>query len=238
MFLSILREAASFYNWHLKEEQYEQFDRYCRLLLAANEKMNLTAITAPEEVAIKHMADSLTVYDENIFNNSTNIIDIGTGAGFPGIPIKIYRNDLPLTLLDAQEKRVKFLREVVEELGLKGAECIHGRAEDLAREEKYRERFQIAVSRAVAALPVLAEYALPFVKVGGCFLAMKGLRGKEEAKEGAKAIKTLGGYIDTIREVKLFNLEDKRFIIKITKEKETPKKYPRKAGLPNKKPIV
>ena len=167
-----------------------------------------------------------------------SVIDVGTGAGFPGLPLKILCPSLKVTLLDSLNKRVKFLETVVSELGLRDIVCVHARAEEAARQKQYREKFDAVVSRAVARLPILAEYDLPFVRVGGFFAAMKGAKYEEEAEEAKKAVKLLGGGETVLREIKLPGLEDKRGIIYIRKEKKTPSVYPRKAGTPEKNPIL
>ncbi len=238
MFKEELAKAAAEYGISLSDTQMEQYNRYFELLVEWNEKINLTAITEPKEVAIKHMIDSITAYDENLFKDGTTVIDVGTGAGFPGLPLKIFCPEIKLTLMDSLNKRIKFLQTVVEELGLKEVECVHARAEEGARNKKYRESFDIAVSRAVARLPILCEYCLPFVKKGGHFIALKGMQYHDEAEEAAKAIKVMGGSRTEIRPVKLPELDDKRAVITITKTMPTPKAYPRKAGTPTKNPIV
>ena len=238
MFKEELAKAAAEYGISLNDTQMEQYNRYFELLVEWNEKINLTAITEPKEVAIKHMIDSITAYDEKLFKDGTTVIDVGTGAGFPGLPLKIFCPEIKLTLMDSLNKRIKFLQTVVEELGLEDVECVHARAEEGARNKKYRESFDIAVSRAVARLPILCEYCLPFVKKGGHFIALKGMQYHDEAEEAAKAIKVMGGSKTEIRPVKLPELDDKRAVITITKTMPTPKAYPRKAGTPTKNPIV
>lgn len=237
-FAEILKKAAEEYDISLSETQLQQFDRYQELLVEWNQKMNLTALTEPKDVAIKHMIDSVSVYDEKWFSEGMSVIDVGTGAGFPGLPLKILCPSLKVTLLDSLNKRVKFLETVVSELGLSDIVCVHARAEEAARQKQYREKFDAVVSRAVARLPILAEYDLPFVRVGGFFAAMKGAKYEEEAEEAKKAVKLLGGGEPVLREIKLPGLEDKRGIIYIRKEKRTPSVYPRKAGTPEKNPIL
>lgn len=237
-FAEILKKAAEEYGISLSKTQLRQFDRYQELLVEWNQKMNLTALTEPKDVAIKHMIDSVSVYDEKWFSEGMSVIDVGTGAGFPGLPLKILCPSLKVTLLDSLNKRVKFLETVVSELGLSDIVCVHARAEEAARQKQYREKFDAVVSRAVARLPILAEYDLPFVRVGGFFAAMKGAKYEEEAEEAKKAVKLLGGGEPVLREIKLPGLEDKRGIIYIRKEKKTPSVYPRKAGTPEKNPIL
>lgn len=217
--------------------QTEQFARYYEMLLEWNEKMNLTTLIAPEDVAVKHIIDSLSCYDEKFFPANAAVVDVGTGAGFPGLPLKIWRPDISLFLLDSVAKRLNFLVAVARELGLE-IKILHGRAEDAGREKSYREKFDVAVSRAVARLPVLAEYALPLVKTGGYFLAMKGAKYEEELDFGRAAIKKLGGGKPTARQIKLPGLSDVRAIIIVEKLKSTPTNFPRQPGTPAKKPIT
>lgn len=230
-------QAAGAYGISLSERQLEQFEQYFVLLMDWNQKMNLTAITEPHEVAVKHMIDSLSVYDAALFPVGLRLIDVGTGAGFPGIPLKILRPDLRLTLLDSLNKRVRFLETVVQALGFTDVTCIHARAEEAARQKIYREQFDMAVSRAVARLPVLAEYTLPFVKPSGIFAAMKGMKYQEEADAAMHAIRVLGGGAMRLVPVKLSGLEDVRAVIYIEKKGRTPAAYPRKAGIPEKNPL-
>lgn len=237
MFRDEMKKAAEAFGLTLSETQLAQFTRYYELLVKWNEKMNLTAITEAHEVAVKHMVDSLSAYDLALFNGTVSIIDVGTGAGFPGLPLKIFCPDAKLTLMDSLNKRVNFLQTVVDELGLEGVSCVHARAEEGARMKQYREQFDLAVSRAVARLPILCEYCLPFVKRGGHFLALKGRAYAEEVEEAAKAIKVMGGSKTEMREVHLPGLDDKRAIITVTKTMPTPKAYPRKAGTPAKNPL-
>ncbi len=238
MFETHLKEAAAAYGLPLSEEQIAQFNRYYELLVDWNTRMNLTAIMEPKDVAVKHIIDSLSAYDPALFPAGTTLIDVGTGAGFPGLPLKIFAPEIRLTLVDSLAKRVHFLETVTEELGLKGVRCLHGRAEDLARDKKHRERYDVACARAVARLSVLAEYLMPFVRVGGTLLALKGRSYQEETTEAEKALKILGGGHVEIRPVKLPGLDDARAILTVRKEKPTPKAYPRKAGTPAKKPLI
>lgn len=236
-FTTELRAAAEAASLSLSEDQILKFTRYDALLVDWNERMNLTAITEPRDVAVKHMVDSLTAYDAALFSGAPTVIDVGTGAGFPGIPLKIFDPSIRLTLMDSLAKRLAFLEAVVEDLGLTGVTCVHARAEDAAHEPQRRERYDIAVSRAVARLPVLLEYTLPFVKKGGHLIALKGRTAEEEATDAKRALKLLGGRLETIRPVTLPGLSDKRAVLTITKIAPTPKAYPRKAGTPAKKPL-
>ena len=236
-FTEALQEAAAKYGLNLTEGQISDFNAYYELLVEWNQKINLTALTAPEDVAVKHIIDSLSCFKPELFKPGTSLIDVGTGAGFPGLPLKIYYPDLKLTLLDSLNKRVKFLQLVVDKLGLKGVEVIHARSEEAARQKKYREKFDLASARAVARLPILAEYCLPFVRQGGMFIALKGRQYEEEMAEADKAVKVLGGKIAEAVPVKLPGLEDKRAVIYIAKIKKTPSVYPRKAGTPERNPI-
>lgn len=237
MFKEEMRRAAEACGLALSEEQLGKFVRYYELLIEWNGKMNLTAITGPREVAVKHMVDSLSAYAPELFRPGAKVLDVGTGAGFPGLPLKIFVPEIELTLMDSLNKRVKFLETVVAELGLAGVECVHARAEEGARDKRYREQFGLVVSRAVARLPVLAEYALPFVQKGGTFLSLKGAVWQEEMAEAKRAVRLLGGGEMQAREVRLPGLTDKRAVISVPKIRETPKAYPRKAGTPAKKPL-
>lgn len=238
MFEEELEKAALAYGFPLNANQIKMFGIYYALLIEWNAKMNLTAITEPKEVAVKHIIDSLTALRGIEETKSFRLIDVGTGAGFPGIPLKIVRPDMHLVLLDSLKKRVRFLETVVGALELKGVECLHGRAEEAARDKNLRESFDIAVSRAVARLPVLAEYLLPFVRIGGRALALKGLHSQEEAQEARRAAEILGGSAIEVIPVTLPDLSDKRAVLVVKKERPTPKAYPRKAGTPAKEPLL
>ena len=238
MFREELKKFAAEIKIELTAEQLEKFEIFYRLVVEWNAKINLTAITEEKEFILKHLTDSLTIYDEEKFIGVKKIIDVGTGAGFPGIPIKIFLPNLEIILLDSLSKRVEFLKKVVAELDLKNVECLHGRAEDFAREKIFREQFDLAMSRAVAGLNILAEYCLPFVKVGGKFAAMKGKKFREEISEAKGAIKILGGGEINFSEKTLPTLPDVRAIIFVDKIKSTPKKFPRSAGTPSKRPLI
>ena len=234
-FINKMKENEKYFDFHFSVEQLEQFFAYMNLLIEWNEKMNLTAIVEPNEIILKHFIDSITILKE--INNNSKIIDVGTGAGFPGVPLSIMNPTLKITLADSLNKRLIFLQEVVNQLGLKNIEIIHARAEELGKNKKYRENFDAATSRAVANLSTLSEYLIPLVKVGGKIISMKAGGAQEEIEAAKKAIKILGGKIEGIEEFKLPKTEIERTIILIKKEEHTPNKYPRKAGVPSKEPI-
>lgn len=215
--------------------QIERFYKYMNLLIEWNEKINLTAITEPKEIIIKHFIDSLTVLKD--IKGKNTLVDVGTGAGFPGIPLKIMDEEIKITLLDSLNKRINFLNEVINQLDLKNIETIHSRVEDAGKNKKYRERFDIATARAVANLATLSEYMLPLVKVGGKSICMKGPEVSEELQNSKKAISILGGEIENIDNFQLPKSDMMRNIVIIKKVKNTPNKYPRKPGTPSKEPI-
>ena len=219
----------------LNKEQYDQFYAYMVLLIEWNEKINLTAITEPQEIILKHFVDSLTI--AKYIEEGKTIIDMGTGAGFPGIPLKIYRNDVKVVLADSLNKRIKFLNEVIEKLQLKNIETIHCRAEELGKNKEYREKFDYATSRAVANLSTLSEYLLPFVKLNGSGIFMKTMEIDEELENAKKAIKIIGGRIEKVNKFEIPESDLGRSIIIVKKEKQTPSKYPRKPGTPAKEPL-
>lgn len=233
----LLIEGAKQLGIDLSDKQVEQFMRYKELLQEWNEKMNLTAITEDREVITKHFLDCMTINKALEMKNQKTVIDIGTGAGFPGLVIKIAFPHLEVTLVDALKKRLNFLEVVIEELGLEGIKCIHSRAEDLGKNKVYREGFDICASRAVANLAVLSEYTLPFVKIDGYLIALKGQKLDEELEQGQKAIQILGGQLEEVvyTGVPFTDLDHK--IAKIKKVKSTSTKYPRKAGEPTKSPL-
>lgn len=229
MIKDLLLNFIKDYKITLTENQYEQFQKYFELLVEWNEKMNLTAITDESGVALKHFADSLSLLNFVDIPQNSSIADVGTGAGFPGVVLKIARPDIKLTLIDSLNKRLVFLGEVCAQLGIE-AELIHSRAEDGARDEKLRESFDFAVSRAVARMNVLSEYCLPYVKVGGAFCAMKGAQANEEFKESLNAINTLGGKLEKKYFFELPENGGERAIAVVRKVKNTPQKYPRQSG--------
>lgn len=221
---------------NLEKKQMEQFYQYMNLLIEWNEKINLTAITEPEDIIKKHFVDSITIAP--YIKDTNNLIDVGTGAGFPGIPLKILNDSINITLLDSLNKRLIFLNEVISKLNLNNIKTQHARAEEAGINKEFREKYDIAVSRAVAPLNILVEYLLPFVKVGGNVICMKANSVDEEVKIAQNAIKILGGKVEKIEEFILPNTDIGRTIIVIKKIKNTPNKYPRKAGTPAKQPII
>jgi len=231
----ILKKGLSSLEIAYTDEMLAQFEKYYELLIEWNEKMNLTAITEKEEVAVKHFLDCATCLKHIDLKGS--VIDVGTGAGFPGIVLKILKPDIKICLLDSLNKRIGFLNEVISELGLKNVETVHSRAEDGAQNKNYREKFDFCVSRAVANLSTLSEYCLPFVKEGGMFVSMKGPDVKEELDSARSAIGTLGGQVISTEVENLPDSDINHTIIKIKKVRATPTKYPRKAGKPSKEPL-
>lgn len=221
----------------LSQRQIEQFLKYYEMLAEWNQVMNLTAITEYEDVMKKHFVDSVSLIKAYDVSKESTVIDVGTGAGFPGLALKIAFPKLQVTLLDSLNKRIQFLNAVIEELGLSGVETVHGRAEDFAKPGKLRETFDLCVSRAVANLSTLSEYCLPFVKVGGQFISYKSEKVTEEAAAAGAAIQLLGGSINRQVEFRLPDSDIYRNLFVIDKIKETPKKFPRKAGLPGKEPL-
>ena len=237
MFIDELQTAAEKFNIALNAEQLKQFDTFYRLVVEWNNKINLTAITEPSDFAVKHIIDSISIWNDKKFHNVETLIDVGTGAGFPAIPLKIYRPHLKITLLDSLAKRINFLKVVSEELGFDDIDFLHSRAEDAAHNPKLREDFDLAVSRAVAKLNILAEYCLPFVKVGGYFAALKGSSVEEELQESKAAVKILGGVDVECISITLPN-DNERNLIYIKKVSKTAGKFPRKAGVPERKPLM
>ncbi len=219
----------------LSDSQADQFLQYYNMLIEKNKVMNLTAITDFEDVVEKHFLDSVSLNRVSDLSQKLSIMDLGTGAGFPGIPLKILYPQLNITLADSLNKRIGFLNEVIESLKLKDIESVHGRAEDLARNSFYREQYDVCVSRAVANLSVLAEYCLPFVKIGGTFVAYKSEQVENEITSAEKSIQILGGKL--LKADKFHIGDNSRSLLVIKKIKPTPKKYPRKAGTPSRKPL-
>ncbi len=236
MFKDILKETAEKSDIKLSEKEIDNFNTYYEMLVQWNEKMNLTALTQPDDVALKHFCDSLLLLKYADIPKNSSLIDVGTGAGFPSLPIKIVRPDIKLCLLDSLNKRLVFLKEVVENLQLENVDIVHARAEDGANQPKLREKFDFATSRAVAQLNVLSEYCLPYVKVGGTFVAMKGKYSEEELDNSKSAIKLLGGKTEKVFK---YNLADtsERTIINVKKVSKTDSRYPRNSGKIKSKPL-
>ena len=232
--MEILKKGLLDYHITPTEEMINRFSRYEELLLEWNGKMNLTAITEHEDILKKHFVDSVAI--QSLIPRGARLADVGTGAGFPGIPLKIVRDDIEVVLMDALQKRLSFLDAVISETALSGISTLHTRAEDAGRAVAHREQYDAAVARAVANLAVLCEYCLPLLKNGGIFLAMKGRDGRAEAEEAQNAIKILGGELLGIRDV--FWGEMEHTVVVIQKKRQTPSKYPRKAGTPQKSPLL
>lgn len=221
---------------NLNKNQEKMFYDYMRLLQEWNEKVNLTAITEDNDIILKHFVDSLSI--QEFLKDGDSIIDVGTGAGFPGIPVKIANDTLNVTLMDSLNKRVLFLDEVINKLKLKDIRAIHARAEELGRDKNYREKFDVVTSRAVANLSTLLEYMMPFAKVGGICICMKGPNIEEELKNAQYAISKLGGKLEKIENFMLAGSDNERNIIVVKKVKNISNKYPRKAGTPAKEPLL
>ena len=236
-FFELMKIASNDVGLEFTELQYEQFIKYMRLLQEWNEKINLTAITEDEEVVKKHFIDCIKAFKSEQIKSAKTIIDVGTGAGFPGLPIAIMNPNVEVTLLYSLNKRINFLNLVVRELGLKNVKTIHSRAEDGARKPELREKFDVATSRAVANMAVLSEFCMPYVKKGGYFVALKGPAIDEELENGSNAIKILGGELQGIIEISIEETDLKHNIVEVKKVKNCPKTYPRKAGTVNKKPL-
>lgn len=233
-----LQRKAKQLNIHLSEKQLEQFQMYYEMLVEKNKVMNLTAITEYDEVINKHFMDSILLGEITDLSGNLNLVDVGTGAGFPGIPLKIAFPELKVILLDSLNKRVKFLNEVIEALELTGIEAIHARAEEGGQNPALREQFDLCVSRAVANLSTLSEYCLPFVKKSGYFISYKSSQIQEELEQSGKAVKILGGKLQEVKSVCLPETDIVRQFVVIQKVGQTPKGYPRKAGTASKNPIL
>lgn len=226
-------KISDFYKIDVSRETL--FEKYTKILLEWNNKINLTAITEINDIILKHYVDSLSI--AKYINNNSKVLDIGTGAGFPGIPLKIYNNTLKIDLLDSLNKRIVFLNEVINKLDLKEIKAIHSRAEDLAHNNEFREKYDVVTTRAVANLNTLVEYMLPFCKVGGICICMKGPNVSHETSKAKSAILMLGGKIEKVDNFMLYNTDIERNVVIIRKIEETSKKYPRKAGTPLKEPL-
>lgn len=226
-------------NFKLNEKQINQFNQYFTNLVAANQKVNLTRITEEDDVYLKHFFDSLTPLFafSDVFKSGCTVCDVGAGAGFPSIPLKILRPEMKVTIVDSLGKRLTFLQNLIEKLCLQNVTLVHGRAEDVGQNKLYREQFDVVTARAVANMAVLSEYCLPLVKKGGYLVALKGPKAEKELQDSQKAIKLLGGALCETRELQLPNSDEERTLILVQKVKTTPKKYPRQAGTPHRKPI-
>lgn len=227
------------HNFELTDKQKQQFKLYFKMLIEVNEYVNLTRITEEDEVYLKHFYDSITPLFTfgAVFKDGATLCDVGAGAGFPSIPLKILKPGLKVTIVDSLQKRLNFLKDLISELGLTDVELVHGRAEDVGQNKLYRERFDIVTARAVARMSVLSEYCLPLVKKGGYFVALKGPKAEDELDDGKKALEVLGGKLIKDEELTLPESEEERTLVLVQKVKSTPKKYPRQAGTPRRKPI-
>ncbi len=227
------------HNFELTDKQKQQFKLYFKMLIEVNEYVNLTRITEEDEVYLKHFYDSITPLFTfgAVFKDGATLCDVGAGAGFPSVPLKILKPGLKVTIVDSLQKRLNFLKDLISELGLTDVELVHGRAEDVGQNKLYRERFDIVTARAVARMSVLSEYCLPLVKKDGYFVALKGPKAEDELDDGKKAIEVLGGKLIKDEELTLPESEEERTLVLVQKVKSTPKKYPRQAGTPRRKPI-
>ena len=234
-YFKIMDTACEDVGLEFDEEKYNKFIKYKDILKFWNNKINLTTIVEDEDIIKKHFIDCIEIFKFSPLKDISNVIDIGTGAGFPGIPMKIVNPKIKVVLLDSLNKRINFLNQVISDIELNDIKCIHGRAEDFSKDIGYREKFDAAVSRAVANLTVLSEFCIPYIKLGGYFVAMKGPSVENEIKESRKAVSILGGKIEDI--VKIENDDFNHNLVVIKKIKRTPNMYPRKAGIVSKKPL-
>lgn len=227
------------HGYELSEKQKQQFETYYQELVAVNEKVNLTRITDKDEVYAKHFYDSVTplLVFGDLFKGEKTLADVGAGAGFPSLPMKILRPELKVTIIDSLGKRLNFLNDLIAKLGLENVTLVHARAEDAGQDKKLREKFDLVTARAVARMSVLSEYCLPLVEKDGYMVALKGPKAQDELKDAKKALKTLGGKLEQVKELTLPDSDDERTLIVVKKVASTPKKYPRQAGTPNRKPL-
>ena len=235
----IFAEELANYGFKLSSKQKEQFATYYNKLIKFNKKVNLTRITDKNEVYLKHFFDSITPLLEfaDLFKGEKSLCDVGAGAGFPSLPIKILCPDLSITIVDSLGKRLKFLDELINDLSLDKVTLVHSRAEDAGQNKNLREKFDLVTGRAVARMSVLSEYCLPLAKVDGYLVALKGPKAQDELAEAKNAIEVLGGSVKEVKELTLPDTDDERTLIVVKKVKATPKKYPRQAGTPNRKPL-
>ncbi|MCK4309160.1 MAG: 16S rRNA (guanine(527)-N(7))-methyltransferase RsmG [Candidatus Atribacteria bacterium] len=237
---NILVDGAQKMRINLNEEQIKKFSRYLELLVQWNQKINLTSLKTPQEIIIKHFLDSIScikIINKYVDTEGISVIDVGAGAGFPGMPIKIICPSIRLSLLEARKKKTIFLQKLTEEMNFQQVKILNGRAETFGKSIDYREKHDIAVSRAVAHLSVLSEYCLPLVRVGGLFIAQKGRSYKEETEKSLKTIRFLGGELIGVENIRIPFINQERYLLVIKKIKDTPSKYPRKEGLPQKRPL-
>ena len=237
---NILIDGAQKMGINLYKEQVKKFSRFLELLVQWNQKINLTSLKTPREIIIKHFLDSIScvkVINKYSDTEGINIIDVGAGAGFPGMPIKIICPSIRLSLLEARKKKAVFLEKIIGEMNFQQVEILNGRAETFGKSEDYRERYDIAISRAVARLNVLSEFCLPLVRVGGLFVAQKGRSYKEETEKSLKTVQVLGGELIGVENVLIPFINQERYLLVIKKIKDTPTEYPRKVGLPQKRPL-
>ncbi len=237
IFNEILTSGLKEMGLKYKDDLSDKLYIYMNFLIEENSKYNLTAIDQPEEIISKHFFDSLIYFKKYDLNEGAKVIDVGTGAGFPGMVLKIYRPDLDILLVDSLNKRIKFLNILIEKLGISGVEAIHARAEDLGTNDLYREKFDLAVSRAVASINTLSEYTIPFLRNEGSVVYFKGPEYKEEIEEGLEAVGKLGGKIEKIHKVNIPKVKGERYLIEVKKVEITPSKYPRRPGIPKKRPL-
>ena len=234
----ILINGCKLYNIDISKEQINMLLKYMDMLKEWNNNINLTSIVDDEGIIKKHFLDSISIFNTKLIKDNISLIDVGTGAGFPGIPIKIINPTVKVTLIDSLKKRVNFLEEVIVELKLKDINAVHGRCEDFANQKDYREQYDIATARAVASLPVLCEYCLPYVKIGGSFIAMKGPSVAEELDVSGNAVKVMGGELKEVIDTNIYGEDLNHKLVVIKKKKLSPIKYPRKAGKIEKNPII
>lgn len=227
------------FGYELSDKQKQQFETYYQELVSVNERVNLTRITDKGEVYAKHFYDSVTplLVFGNLFEGKKALVDVGAGAGFPSLPMKILQPKLQVTIIDSLGKRLNFLEELIAKLGLKNVTLVHARAEDAGQDSKLREKFDLVTARAVARMSVLSEYCLPLAKKSGYMVALKGPKAQDELKDAKKALKILGGKLEQVKELTLPDSDDERTLIVVKKVASTPKKYPRQAGTPNRKPL-